>query len=96
MSSIRFILLRNSPPQANDKTFDPDFSPSASQSAKTLVGFRILDDHRIEVYVNYWHFDESEIASWAAVWPAMPWEVMYGMEQAVLDGSHLSLHAMPR
>ncbi|HET8719604.1 MAG TPA: ABC transporter substrate-binding protein [Candidatus Nitrosotenuis sp.] len=84
--SIYFTQEWGSPPQENDKTFDPDFSPSASQSAQTLVGIRILDDHRLEVYVNYWHFDESEIAGWAGVWPAMPWEVMYGMEQAVLDG----------
>jgi peptide/nickel transport system substrate-binding protein len=72
--------------QENDKTFDPEFSPTASQSAKTLVGIRILDEDTVEVYVNYWHFDESEIADWGGVWVAMPWEINYAMEQAVLDG----------
>lgn len=84
--SVYFTQEWGSKPQENDKTFDPDFSPSASQSAQTLVGIRMINEHTVEVYVNYWHFDESEIASWAGLWPVMPWEVMYAMEQAVLDG----------
>jgi peptide/nickel transport system substrate-binding protein len=40
----------------------------------------------VEVYVNYWHFDESDIAEWGGVWVTMPWEIMYAMEQAVVDG----------
>ncbi len=70
----------------NDKTFDPEYSPTAAQAAKTLIGIRQLDDNTVEVYVNYWHFDESEIADWGGIWVTQPWEVMYAMEQAVIDG----------
>jgi peptide/nickel transport system substrate-binding protein len=84
--SVYFTQEWGSPSQENDKTFDPDFSPSAAQSAQTLVGIRPVSDHTVEVYVNYWHFDESEIASWAGMWPVVPWEIMYAMEQVVLDG----------
>ncbi|MFY9300529.1 MAG: ABC transporter substrate-binding protein [Candidatus Nitrosotenuis sp.] len=70
----------------NDKTFDPEYSPTAAQAAKTLVGIRQLDEDTVEVYVNYWHFDESEIADWGGIWVTQPWEIMFAMEQAVIDG----------
>jgi peptide/nickel transport system substrate-binding protein len=70
----------------NDKTFDPEYSPTAAQAAKTLVGIRPIDADTVEVYVNFWHFDESEIADWGSVWVVQPWEVMAAMEQAVVDG----------
>lgn len=84
--SVYFTQEWGSPQQENDKTFDPEFSPTAAQSAKTLVAVRPIDDHTIEVYVDFWHFDESEIADWGGVWVVMPWEVMAAMEQAVIDG----------
>jgi peptide/nickel transport system substrate-binding protein len=84
--STYFTQEWGSQPKENDKTFDPDFSPSASQVAQTLVGIRPINEHTVEVYVNYWHFDESEIAGWSGMWVAMPWEIMYAMEQTVLDG----------
>lgn len=70
----------------DDKTYDPEFSPQASQGAKTLVAIRPLDEDTIEVYVNYWHFDESDIADWGGVWVTMPWEISFAMERAVVDG----------
>jgi len=38
------------------------------------------------VYVDYWHFDENEIADWAILWSSMPWEISVAMEKAVTDG----------
>ena len=70
----------------NDKTFDPEYTPTASQAAKTLIAIKPVDDNTIEVYVDFWHFDESEIADWGGVWVTMPWETMAAMEQAVIDG----------
>lgn len=70
----------------NDKTFDPEYSPTAAQSARTFVGMRVLDEDTVEVYVNFWHFDESEIADWGGVWVVQPWEIMAAMEQIVVDG----------
>jgi peptide/nickel transport system substrate-binding protein len=67
-------------------TFDSEYSPKANQAAKTLVGVRVVDNDTIEVYQNYWHFDDREIADSAQVWPDMPWELMYAMEKSVTDG----------
>ena len=66
-------------------TFDSEYSPKASQSAKTLIGVRVVDANTIEVYQNYWHFDDNEIADSAQVWPSMPWEIVYSIEKAVTD-----------
>ncbi|HXG74556.1 MAG TPA: ABC transporter substrate-binding protein [Candidatus Nitrosotenuis sp.] len=70
----------------NDKTFDPEYSPTAAQSARTFVGMRVIDEDTVEVYVDFWHFDESEIADWGGVWVVQPWEIMAAMEQIVVDG----------
>ncbi len=71
---------------AQTATYDPEYSPKANQAADTLVGVRVIDGDTIEVYQNYWHFDQNEIADSAEVWPTMPWEMMYAMERSVVDG----------
>jgi len=82
-----YFLYQWGADQANGTlTFDSEYSPKANQAAKTLIGVRVLDENTIEVYQNYWHFDDNEIADSAQVWPAMPWEVVYAMEKAVTDG----------
>ncbi|MDP2667418.1 MAG: ABC transporter substrate-binding protein, partial [Nitrosopumilaceae archaeon] len=53
----------------------------------TIVGIRVVDEDTIEVYVNYWHFDEAEIADWGGVWSSTPWEIMLAMEKSVTDGT---------
>ena len=68
------------------KTFDSEFSPKANQAVKTLIGIRVLDPNTIEVYQDFWHFDEGEIADSAQVWTSMPWEIIYSMEKSVTDG----------
>ena len=70
-----------------DRTFDSEYTPRAAQVVDTVVAVRPIDGDTIEVYLDYWHFDEDEIAAWASVWPAMPWEVYYAMESVVLDGA---------
>jgi len=84
--STYFMLEWGSEKGKNDKTFDSDYSPQAAQTAKALVGIKPIDEDTIEVYTNYWHFDEGEIASWASPWSSMPWEVMAAMEKTVIDG----------
>ena len=85
--SIYFLSEWGSAPHENDKTYDSEYSAQAIQNAKTLIGIKPLDDNTIEVYVDYWHFDEAEIAGWATPWSSMPWEIMTSMEDAVLDGN---------
>ncbi len=70
----------------NDKTFDTEYTPRAAQSVQTQIGVKLIDQDTIEVYVDFWHFDEAEIADWASVWSATPWEITAAMEQAVIDG----------
>ena len=84
--SIYFMSEWGSEKTENDKTYDSDFSPQASQILNTLKGIRIMDENTIEVYTDFWHFDSGEIASWGSVWSSMPWEIMAAMEQIVVDG----------
>lgn len=53
---------------------------------ETFRGYRILDDLRLEVYVDYWHFEENHIASYAN--PAglsVPWELLAAMDDLVFN-----------
>lgn len=83
---IYFLYQWGADQTNNTKTFDSEYSPKANQAAKMLVGVRVVDSNTIEVYQNYWHFDDGEIADSAQVWPAMPWEIIYSMEKSVTDG----------
>ncbi|NWJ99468.1 ABC transporter substrate-binding protein [Marine Group I thaumarchaeote] len=84
--SLYFLLEWGSEKHEGDITYDSVYSPQAAQNAKTLIGIKPIDDDTIEVYVDYWHFDEAEIASWSAPWSSMPWEIVAASEEAVLDG----------
>ena len=70
----------------NDMTFDSEFTPRTAQKIQNLVGVNQIDKDTVEVYLDYWHFDEGEIAQNAELWSSMPWEILYSMEKAVLDG----------
>ncbi len=53
---------------------------------ETFRGFRMLDENRLEVYVDYWHFEESLIAAYAS--PAglgMPWEILAALDDLVFE-----------
>ncbi len=86
MYSVYFALEWGTALDENDKTFDTEYTPQAAQMISTLVAIRPIGDTQIEVYVDYWHFDEAEIAAWAEVWSSMPWEIYTAMEKSVLDG----------
>jgi len=84
--SLYFTMEWGTQTDENDKTFDVEFTPIASQAVQTIIGIKPIDEDTIDVYVNYWHFDEDEIADWAAIWSPMPWEISATMEQSVIDG----------
>ncbi len=86
LHSLYFTVEWGTQTDENDKTFDDEYTPRAAQSVDTLIGVRIIDENTIEVYVDYWHFDEGEIAEWATVWNTMPWELFAAIENAVIDG----------
>ena len=85
LHSLYFAIEWGSQVGENDKTFDTEFTPIASQSVQTIIGVEPVDEDTIDVYVNYWHFDENEIADWASLWSSVPWEITAAMEQAVID-----------
>jgi len=86
LHSLYFTMEWGTQTDENDKTFDVEFTPIASQTVQTIIGIKPVDEDTIDVYVNYWHFDEGEIADWAALWSSMPWEISAAMEQSVIDG----------
>lgn len=85
MHAAYFLQEWGSEPGEGDRTFDPEYTPQASQAAGSVVGVRPVEGG-IEVYVDYWHFDEAEIAAWAAPGGSMPWEIYAAMEKVVTDG----------
>ncbi len=51
---------------------------------ETFKGFRILDESRLEVYVDYWNFEPSYIAEYAEVFGGgMPWELLAAGDELV-------------
>ena len=86
LHSLYFKIEWGTQVDGKDKTFDTEFTPRAAQSIQTIVGINPIDEDTVEVYVNYWHFDENEIADWATVWNVVPWEITAAMEKAVTDG----------
>jgi len=86
LHSLYFTIEWGTQTDESDKTFDSEFTPRAAQSVETLIGVKQIDENTIEVYVDFWHFDEGEIADWASLWSTMPWEIFSAIEQAVIDG----------
>jgi len=86
LHSLYFTIEWGSHAGEDDKTFDTEFTPRAIQVVDTIIGVKPIDEDTIEVYVDYWHFDKSEIADWASMWSVMPWELVSAMEQSVIDG----------
>ena len=86
LHSLYFTIEWGTKTDENDKTFDTEFTPRAAQSIQTIIGVNQIDNDTIEVYVDYWHFDEGEIADWATLWSSVPWEITAAMEKAVTDG----------
>ena len=70
----------------DDVTFDTEFTSIIGPSVETVKGIRPVGHDSLEVYVDYWHFDEGEIAQWAAPSVSMPWELIAAMEGVVSDG----------
>ena len=86
LHSLYFIIEWGTQVDENDRTFDTEFTPRTAQSIQTIIGVNPIDANTIEVYVDYWHFDEGEIADWAVLWNSIPWEISSAMEEAVVDG----------
>jgi peptide/nickel transport system substrate-binding protein len=77
--------------QTFDRAYDPEKARIETALAavsrpvlETFKGFRLTDDDRLEVYVDYWHFDEDYIGAYASpVDFDMPWELKAAMDDLV-------------
>jgi peptide/nickel transport system substrate-binding protein len=79
--------------QGFELAYDPDKSRievalafTSRPYLETLRGYRLVGDDRLEVYVDFWHFDRDSIASYAS--PAsfgMPWEVLAALDDLVFS-----------
>ncbi|GBC72046.1 Heme-binding protein A [Candidatus Calditenuaceae archaeon HR02] len=53
---------------------------------ETFKGFRIVEGSKLEVYVDYWHFEPEIVAEYALPTSiSMPWEVLLAMDVLVFD-----------
>lgn len=59
-------------------------SSSLREELMPIKGFRIVGQD-LEVYLDYWHFDDDYIAKSAAVDVYCPWEVLAAMDSVVFD-----------
>ncbi len=55
-----------------------------------LKGLRVVGDpatsNEVEVWLDFWHWDEGEIASAGDIWTSVPWELWETMIKAYNDG----------
>ena len=86
LHALYFTIEWGTQTDENDKTFDTEFTPRTAQSVQTIRGINVIDENTVEVYVDYWHYDEGEIADWADIATPVPWEITAAMEKAVIDG----------
>ena len=79
--------------QGFDLSYNPDKAKIETVIAitsrpflETIKGYRVLDENRIEAYVDFWHFEQNYIASYGV--PAglsTPWEMLYAMDELVFS-----------
>jgi peptide/nickel transport system substrate-binding protein len=77
--------------QSFDISYNPDkarietvIATTSRPLLQTIKGYRIVDDHTVEAYVDFWHFEPNLIASYAV--PSSvgtPWELLYAMDTLV-------------
>lgn len=64
-----------------------DESYMASKLTGHYLAVNVLDGDTIEVYTDYWHVDEDEIAAAVGMWPVIPWDIHHAMTVEVNAGS---------
>lgn len=70
----------------NDKTVDSEYTSQAAQAIKYDRGIRFITNDKVESHIDFWHFDNKEIAGAAALWAGEPWEITAASERLVIGG----------
>ncbi len=60
-------------------------SPARTVFANNFKGIKFISDDVVEVYFDYWHPDETYIASYASIWTDTPWELWVLMNKVVSE-----------
>ncbi len=86
MADVIYSIFQNFDMVYNDEKSKVEFAlaVTARPFLDTVLGFRIVGDDKLEVYVNYWHFIDDYIAEYAHI-PSVstPWEIRAAMDQLV-------------
>ncbi len=69
-----------------DLTVDPEFTSFAEEVIKKWKGIEVTGDDTVDVYVDFWHYDDNEIAEFAPAWATEPWELTAAAERLVTSG----------
>lgn len=77
--------------QSYELAYNPDkakveiaIATTSKPLLETFKGFRVVDANRLEIYVDFWHFDKNLIAGYAS--PSglgTPWELLAAMDDLV-------------
>lgn len=69
---------------ANDPRYDSEYAGVQTAWVDNFVGVKFTGKDKVTVYTNYWFPDDSYIASFSDVFPAVPWEVYFTAENVVM------------
>ncbi len=70
----------------DDARYSAKYSSTLQPYIPLIKGIKIISDTKLQIYIDYWFFDESEVAAFLTPWTATPWQLMYAMEQMYIDG----------
>lgn len=88
MDDVLYELYQQFESTYDEKRSQVEFVLSATRKPilDVFKGFRVVDENRLEVYLDFWHFDENYIASYANIVSlSMPWEVLAAMDKLVYE-----------
>jgi peptide/nickel transport system substrate-binding protein len=69
----------------NDDRYSAKYESSVAPFIPLIKGIKVVSETKIQVYIDYWHFDEAEVAAFLNPWTTTPWQLMYAMEQMYID-----------
>jgi len=79
--------------QGYELAYDPDKSRievaigiTSRPFLETFKGYKVIDENSIEIYVDYWHFEENLIAGYASPTSlSTPWEMLAALDDLVFS-----------
>jgi peptide/nickel transport system substrate-binding protein len=77
MADLAFSLYQGFDIAFNEKKSEVETAVAAQSKPvlETIKGYRVLDNRRLETYIDYWHFDKDYIAGYVGGFTSTPWEL---------------------